>query len=60
MKKESKILKLGKLINGNFQYDGWKYNNEFNLGTSNDFITTHYSKATKPQPTKVKLVGREN
>lgn len=60
MKKENKIVKLGKLINGNFQYDGWKYNNEFNIGTSHDFVNTFYSKSTKPQPTKIKFLGREN
>ncbi len=41
-----------------FFYEGWKYNNEYNL--SPEKVTVTYSKAEKPELTEIKLVDQEN
>ena len=58
MKEEKKEIKLGKEKNGIFHYEGWKYNNEYNLSPENE--TLNFSKSEKPELTEIKLVDQEN
>lgn len=59
-KKEKEKIKLGKINNeGNFQYEGWKYNNEFNL-TPENYTITYSKNDPKPQSITVRIRGREN
>lgn len=53
--KEVNKLKKEKTI---FYYEGWRYNNEYNLSPENETLT--YSKAEKPDLTEIKLVNQEN
>lgn len=58
MKEKKKELKLGKEVNGIFHYEGWNYNNEYNLSHENE--NSIYLKAEKPELTEIKLVNQEN
>lgn len=56
MKKENKKKEEEKIKV--YHYEGWRYNNEYNLTPENE--TLIYSKAEKPDLTEIKLVNQEN
>jgi len=56
MKEETKV-KTEK-NNNVFYYEGWRYNNEYNLSPETESLI--YSKAEKPELTEIKLVDQEN